>query len=200
MDEQILDTDTTEQEKGIPEQETAPDTKAEKSITDTVPEAADGDFSAEGIPGTSEEETGDIPEDKVPTDGISGEIESLKKEIESLRDLLSERENERERLRAELFELSELFPGVCISDIPETVFESAKKGIPLAAAFALHIKKAEREKQLAEWVNGENAQSSAGPVGGGQGDYFSPDEVRNMTRAEVRQNYGKIIASMKKWG
>ena len=120
--------------------------------------------------------------------------------MENLRALLSERENERERLKAELLELAELFPDVSISDIPESVFDGAERGIPISAAFALHVKKVERERRLAERVNGENAKNSAGPVGGGQGDYFSPDEVKNMTRAEVRQNYGKIIASMKKWG
>lgn len=33
----------------------------------------------------------------------------------------------------------------------------------------------------------------------GKKDYFTPEEVRKMTRKEVRENYYAIMNSMKKW-
>ena len=33
----------------------------------------------------------------------------------------------------------------------------------------------------------------------GKKAYFTPEEVRNMTSSEVRENYSKIMASMKAW-
>ncbi len=31
-------------------------------------------------------------------------------------------------------------------------------------------------------------------------DYFTPEQVRKMSREEVRKNYGAILKSMEKWG
>jgi hypothetical protein len=47
-----------------------------------------------------------------------------------------------------------------------------------------------------------NRLSSPGSLGGGetaQGDYFSPERVRAMSRREVHENFEKIRLSMEKW-
>ena len=55
-------------------------------------------------------------------------------------------------------------------------------------------------RRRADEVNTRNATLSAGRVGTSLApEYYTPDEVRAMSQAEVRENYEKIRASMKKW-
>ena len=52
----------------------------------------------------------------------------------------------------------------------------------------------------AEEVNRRNASRSAGRAGTNAApEYYSPEEVRAMSAHEVRENYQKIRASMKRW-
>jgi len=52
----------------------------------------------------------------------------------------------------------------------------------------------------AEAVNDRNGQQSAGKLEQkGDEGYFSPDEVRAMSREAVRANYDGIVRSMKHW-
>lgn len=52
----------------------------------------------------------------------------------------------------------------------------------------------------AEEVNRRNASLSAGRAGmNAAPEYYSPEEVRAMSAHEVRENYQKIRASMKRW-
>ena len=54
-------------------------------------------------------------------------------------------------------------------------------------------------KRIAE-INAKNAKKSPGAAGKDTaGEYFSPEDVRRMSRAEVHANYSKIKDSMKKW-
>ena len=63
----------------------------------------------------------------------------------------------------------------------------------------LESRKAESEK-LFKLINDMNAARSSGAIqNDGKGIYFSPSEVRQMSGAEVKKNYGLIIESMKKW-
>ncbi len=50
-----------------------------------------------------------------------------------------------------------------------------------------------------EEVNRANRESSAGSVRGVQSDYFSYNEVKEMTPAQVRKNFSRIVDSMGKW-
>ena len=103
-------------------------------------------------------------------------------------------------MSAEVGEFSELFPTVPLSSLPDSVWQSVRAGVPLAASYALYEKKTARLIADAERVNAKNSSSSTGPVGREpSSDFFSPDEVRAMSRDEVRKNYAKIMASMKKW-
>ena len=55
-------------------------------------------------------------------------------------------------------------------------------------------------REHADEVNRRNAARSAGRVGTSLApEYYTPDEVRAMSPSEVRENYQKIRASMKKW-
>ena len=94
----------------------------------------------------------------------------------------------------------ELFPDADPEALTGEVLELTKEGVPLAAAYALYQKRAEKRCADAALQNAQNAGACFGSVGrSSENDYFTPDEVRAMTRNEVRANYQKIIQSMKSW-
>ena len=130
-------------------------------------------------------------------------IDTLKEEILNLRAQISELESTKkaqERMLEEISDLHSLFPTVDIEAIPESVWESVKKGCSLPAAYALYQKRAEAEAERIAKINDKNASSSPGVAGKNTAsEYFSPDEVRKMSKAEVHANYSKIKESMKKW-
>ena len=146
----------------------------------------------------------EIAEEATPYEDVTEEtsesIESLKAEIESLKETIRQKNEQQERLTRELGEFSELFPEIPPSEIPEEIWNEVKRGIPLAAAFALREKKEQLRMSKIGEINKRNSLRSAGMAGvGTAGEYFTPDEVRAMSRGEVKANYEKIIASMKKW-
>lgn len=98
--------------------------------------------------------------------------------------------------RAELFEFVELFPEVAPSDLPEEVKHSE---LPLAAAYALYEKREARRAEKAKAENHRNAVRSAGGIRSDTENFYTADEVRRMTRDEVRANYTDILRSMQKW-
>ena len=71
--------------------------------------------------------------------------------------------------------------------------------VPLSAAFALSERKRVRLEEAARESNQLNRSRSAGEVCQGVSGYFSYDEVKNMSRAEIRENYNNILLSMQKW-
>ncbi len=130
----------------------------------------------------------------------SSETEQLLAQISSLRRELEEKNAAHERMSREISEFSELFPERSITSLPDSVWESVKSGIPLAAAYALYERRAQLLAAQAEAVNEKNSTASTGPIGKDSDiGFFTPDEVRAMSRQEVRQNYSKILDSMKKW-
>ena len=127
---------------------------------------------------------------------LTEEIKLLKEQIEKLEEL----KRSQNRILAEIGDFVDLFPEIPIEEIPETVWESVKQGAPLAASYALYEKRMVAEaKRIAE-INAKNARRSPGAAGKDTaGEYFSPEDVRRMSRAEVHANYSKIKDSMKKW-
>ena len=113
---------------------------------------------------------------------------------------LEELKRAQNRILAEIGDFVALFPEIPIEEIPDTVWESVKQGAPLAASYALYEKRMVAEaKRIAE-INAKNAKKSPGAAGKDTaGEYFSPEDVRRMSRAEVHANYSKIKDSMKKW-
>lgn len=154
---------------------------------------------------TSLSDADDIGEEASGTDtnGETNELEALQSEIATLRAQLSEMESIRstqERIMAELGEFAELFPATPVNSIPESVWSSVKQGAPLLAAYALYEKRATSERERIARINQSNAARSPGIAGKNTtGEYFTPDEVRSMSPAEVHANYSKIKESMKKW-
>ena len=103
--------------------------------------------------------------------------------------------------RAEFFrevsELQKLFPEAELDALPSEVRESE---LPLAAAYALYDCRKRRLREIAEAENRRNAERAAGGVSDGDGGIYSPDEVRRMTRDEIRKNYDAVLRSMRRWG
>ena len=127
------------------------------------------------------------------------ELERLQNELSALREELAKRDSRLEQMGAEYEEFSTLYPKTPLSEIPDSVWENVKKGIPIAAAFALFEKKRMQSEQNASQSNHNNASRSAGALSPTRSDYFSPAEVRAMSQQEVRENYQKILQSMQKW-
>lgn len=141
-------------------------------------------------------ETDELTEARESILSLQSEIERLQGEVARLEEL----KRAQNRILAEIGDFVALFPDTPIETIPDTVWESVKGGAPLAAAFALYEKRMVAEaKRIAE-INAKNARRSPGAAGKDTaGEYFSPDDVRRMSRAEVHANYSKIKDSMKKW-
>jgi len=56
------------------------------------------------------------------------------------------------------------------------------------------------KRQKADEINRRNASLSAGRVGSGTApEYYTPKKVHAMSPSEIRENYQRIRASMKKW-
>ena len=128
------------------------------------------------------------------------DVNALKSELDELRAMLAKKEEEQSRLIEEMSEFSRLFPNVSVGNIPDEVKSRVKSGIPLCAAYALYEKKREALNLRANEINARNAHTAAGSAGKNtSGEYFSPDEVRTMSRKEVHENFSKIKNSMKFW-
>ena len=79
------------------------------------------------------------------------------------------------------------------------MWDGVRSGLPLAASVAFYEAKQRRREAIAAEINQRNSEASSGSVDGADIDYYSPDEVRAMNAAQVRQNYSKILDSMKLW-
>lgn len=158
---------------------------AEETPTEVVDEEPDESPSVSPAPPTSEE------------------AEMLREQISALREELNALEamkKHSEQMLAEINEFTELFPEERIDSLPEEVWEQVKKGSSLAASFALYEKKRIASEERARGINQRNATLSAGIAGVNTPcEYFTQEQVRAMSRAEVKQNYSKIRESMKKW-
>lgn len=152
----------------------------------------DNEISAEPPQNEESESSADV--------SPSESIESLKAEIDRLRTELEESRSINQRISDDISEFQRLFPNAELSSLPDEVRDGVRSGIPLSASYALYEKRLAAECERIEAINRKNAQKSSGKAGKNTPkEYFSPDEVRAMSHSEVRENYTKIIASMKKW-
>ncbi len=150
-----------------------------------------------------EPESEDIPtSDELPC----VEIEDTPKEVTPEDEPDSESENylnsliREERISNEYAEFKSLFPGVSVSELPDSVLSSVKNGVPLSAAYALYERRRAMSEAVASGVNQKNRELSFAVKSGKTTEvYFSPDEVRQMSASEVKANYSKIIDSMSHW-
>ncbi len=146
-------------------------------------------------------ETEDILPTKSQKESAESEnIEALRAELEALKAEFEEKKRALEKMSREFGEFSEIFPTTDIKSLPDSVWEEVKAGIPLAAAYALYEKKCAIRAEAANNANLKNSALSSGAIGREVTEnFYTPDEVRAMSRAEVKKNYSKIIESMKKW-
>lgn len=137
--------------------------------------------------------------DAPDTEDVS-ELETLRREVTRLSGELKKREELTRRMEEEIGDFSGLFPDRKISEIPDGVWNDVRSGIPLAAAYSLYEKREEAKARQAGEVNRRNSELSSGSLGSNEpNEYFSPSEVRKMTREEVHANYSGILESMKRW-
>ncbi len=106
-----------------------------------------------------------------------------------------------EAMREDVALFHELFPEVTAKMIPKEVWEKVEQGESLAASFALYKVMQERENERIRKINEENAASAPPRIrhDGAEGEYFSPEMVKQMSQAEVRKNYNQILKSMDQW-
>ena len=100
----------------------------------------------------------------------------------------------------------EMLPVEAIEEEPIPNESDAPVEAPLLAEIAsLRSELSELREELklrvkADEINRRNAARSAGRAGtNASPEYYSPEEVRAMSAHEVRENYQKIRASMKRW-
>ena len=151
-----------------------------------------------------EEEISESPAPEIESEAPDTQsAEALKREIEALRAEISRLETERDtqsRILKEISDFNSLFPYVEMDSIPESVWESVRNGTPLIASYALYEKRLAAEEARIAKINAANASRSPGIAGRDLvSEYFTPDEVKKMSRSEVHANYSKIKESMKKW-
>ena len=132
-------------------------------------------------------------------DGAS-ELEELRQQVKALSEELKRKNEEAEKISAELGEFNSLFPDVSINNVPEEVWLKVREGNSLTAAYAVYYRQCQLRDEQTKLINQKNASLSAGSAGEHTSpEYFTPDEVRKMSQGEVRANYKKILNSMKKW-
>lgn len=132
-------------------------------------------------------------------DEQTAQIEQLRAEIQRLNEQLTQKQEYDARVAAQLEELGEVFPEADVKTLPDAVWESVRSGNSLAAAYALYERRMRNAAERSHTVNAKNNYSSAGKITGASPEFFTPDEVRAMSQEQVRENYSKIIRSMKKW-
>lgn len=160
----------------------------------------DEDIADDSAPEAQEAlETDEKAESDEDTD-TALEISKLREKIRELNERLSAQAEESRRISEQLGEFYDVFPNADLKTLPDSVWDSVRAGNSLAASYALYRQRVYQRELAAKAVNERNLGSSSGRVGTDSSkEYFSPDEVRCMSRTEVRANYSKIIESMKKW-
>ena len=180
----------------------------EEIIIDEVVKDLENGIADEATPDIIEENTEPVCEETTDTASVDsdGELETvaqLQDTILSLREKISELERARdsqEKMLGQLSDFTELFPTVDIGTIPESVWNTVKAGTSLAAAYALYEKRVAVENMRIEKINSLNSLKSAGAAGKNTAsEFFTPDDVRKMSQAEVHANFSKIKKSMEKW-
>lgn len=134
---------------------------------------------------------------------IKAEKEAIIAELEEAKAKLHAREEEDRamaRINSEISEFKVYFPEAELTEIPDGVWESVKKGANLSASFALHLRKNELERERIDGFNKKNRQLSAGSLISREGEgYYSRAEVLKMSREQVRAHYDDIVESMRHW-
>ena len=184
----------------------------EKQNDPSVREDQDGAEESRGEdPGNDLAPCGDDPQvlevshpagedpDPRPEKDERARILELREELNELEARIAAREATYKKLERECAEFRELYPGVPLESLSDKVWEDVQNGVPVAAAFALAERRRILLEEKAQKSNAHNKKNAPGSVSGSEENFFSPAEVRAMTREQVRENYEKIMLSMQKW-
>ncbi len=192
--------DTTENDTQNTTEEEQTENADPSYIQGTIPEEAQEDTpDAHESEDVSDAEDPNTEDSEPSKQNDQEEISALRADVARLQAELQAQRAAFDRMSRECAEFAQLYPGQSISSIPRQVWGSVGDGVPLAAAYALYCVKKERREQLALQVNQHNRETSGGDVSGGSNRFLSPGEVRKMSAEQVRENYSKIIDSMKLW-
>ena len=151
-----------------------------------------------------DEMTLQTPQDKSEaTTESSGEaaatMETLTARVRELEQELEMRRTLADRMTRECEEFEQYFPDVSLRTLPDSVWSQVHAGVPLAAAYALYERGVQNQQRAAEEQAARRDALSTGLPGAAQASYFSPSQVRAMSRQEVRENYDRIFESMRHW-
>ena len=153
----------------------------------------------EALPEEAKEETSEVVEEASAEESAALTIEALNARIWELEELLSQREAVADRMTKECEEFECYFPEVSLRQVPDEVWSRVQAGIPLAAAYALYERGVRNRAQAAQEQNARNAAHLPTAPAPAESRYFSPAQVRAMSRREVRENYDRIFESMRHW-
>ncbi len=196
-----IQSDTTENrdpevESLLSDPSDSPESTEQPDIGEETPDKQEAIPPDEGNPHDGEDsEMGRIPE-KDPL----ADLAALREEVKRLGRELTERQNALERMGIECEEFRSLYPDVSLSQLGDDVWESVRRGVPIAAAHALSERKKLCLQKRAESENLANLERSPGALHSKPNGFYSYDEVRLMSADEVRHNYHNIMLSMQKWG
>lgn len=104
------------------------------------------------------------------------------------------------QLSEEIQRFRKAFPDVAAEDIPQSVWEDMRNGIPLTYAYAMFLQANGKDTDYADEVNARNSSSATPPVseGADEGE-LSMEEVESMSPAAVKSNFPRILRSIGKW-
>lgn len=156
-------------------------------------EVAEIPFEIEDVEEAAAQEV--APDEGAEASDFSAEMEELK----SLRSEVERLRAEAQRLAEGYAELMDLYPSAQLSSMPDSFNEAVRQGVPPAAAYALEMRRREVRAKRAEAARKSAERTSVGKISTVDDGLFTPDEVRGMSRREVRENYGRIMESMRRW-
>ncbi len=173
----------------------------DNDIIETIELVEEASYNPEETPDIIEETSvAEDAEQSSPENATIKELEALREQVGELTQLLAKKQAESERIAKQLGDFYELFPDTAVDALPDEVWEDVKRGNSLAAAYAIYNRKLSIKAEQIKKINQKDASLSAGKAGkDAASEYYTPDEVRAMSREQVRANYQKIISSMKKW-
>ncbi len=126
-------------------------------------------------------------------------LTELRRELAELKELVVSRGKAAREAMVLTQEFRALYPEVAEGDIPDAVWEEVRGGLALEAAYALWERRERLRRDAAEVANRKNAGGSWGRADAAGEEFLSPDEVRGMSPREVRENYSRILESMRHW-
>jgi len=104
-------------------------------------------------------------------------------------------------IREDIARLKEIFPSIKANDIPEEVWDKVETGDSLAGAYAFYYLKGLKSRADINRINEANKRKAPPRIrhDGGDESFYTPEEVRNMSDAQVKKHYNAILRSMEKW-